>query len=120
MRHATRPRQQGRICRWPQHLPILKALGERAAGEAFAAREFDAAARRLQEEVSTLGRRISEALGPNSAFSRSLAEVDGRVTETVRKAADSVSAAMTRRKEADARSPATVEPTEEPAGSAPI
>jgi len=87
---------------------VRVSLGEKPA----AAPDFEAAARRLQEELAAMGRKITDSLGPNSAFSRSMAEFDDRVTETVRKAADGVSAAMGRRKEAEAR--AKTEPGERP------
>ncbi|RAK61071.1 hypothetical protein DJ021_15260 [Phenylobacterium hankyongense] len=76
------------------------SLGDKGRG---AGAEFESATRRLQEELSAVGRKINESLGPDSPFSRSMADLDERVTDTVRKAADSVSAAMARRKEADAR-----------------
>lgn len=71
------------------------SLGERGP----AAGEFEAANRRLQEELSALGRKITDSIGPESPFSRRMADLDDRVYEGVRKAADSVSAAMTRRRE---------------------
>ena len=74
---------------------VRVSLGERGPGLG----EFDAANRRLQEELSVLGRRITESIGPDSAFSRRMAELDDKVYEGVRRAADSVSAAMTRRRE---------------------
>jgi predicted RNase H-like HicB family nuclease len=61
--------------------------------------DFDATSRRLQEELSALGRRINDSLGPDSAFTRRMAEWDDRVIDGVRKAADSVSAAMARRRD---------------------
>ena len=54
----------------------------------------------MQDELKTLGRKISESMGPNSAFARRMSELDEQVYEGVRKAADSVSAAMSRRREA--------------------
>jgi predicted RNase H-like HicB family nuclease len=78
---------------------VRASLGEKPS----AGPDFEAAARRMQDELSSLGRKITDSLGPNSTFSRSMANFDDRVTETVRKAADSVSAAMARRKEAEAR-----------------
>jgi predicted RNase H-like HicB family nuclease len=74
---------------------VRVSLGERGP-----ANDFDAATRRLQEELSTLGRKINDSIGPGSAFSRRMSELDDQVYEGVRKAADSVSAAMTRRREA--------------------
>jgi len=75
---------------------VRMSLGERPRGGA----DFDAASRRLQEELSSLGRRINDSIGPDSAFSRRMAELDDRVFDGVRRAADSVSAAMSRRREA--------------------
>jgi predicted RNase H-like HicB family nuclease len=91
---------------------VRVSLGERGP----AAGEFDAANRRLQEELSALGRKITESIGPESPFSRRMADLDDRVYEGVRKAADSVSAAMTRRREtyraaaAHAEAPASEHP----------
>jgi len=74
---------------------VRVALGERGP-----ANDFDAATRRLQEELANLGRKINDSIGPESAFTRRMSELDQQVYEGVRKAADSVSAAMTRRREA--------------------
>ena len=81
---------------------VRAKLGERRASGA----DFEGTARRLQDELNAVGRKINESLGPDSAFSRSMASFDDRVTETIRKAADGVSAAMVRRREAEARSAA--------------
>lgn len=91
---------------------VRAQLGERGAGAA----EFEGVARRLQDELSAVGRKITENLGPDSALSRSLAEWDDRVSETIRKAADNVSAAMARRREVEARdvTPPAKEPVKEP------
>jgi predicted RNase H-like HicB family nuclease len=78
---------------------VRVSLGDRRA----VAPDFEGAARRLQDELSAVGRKINESLGPESAFSRSMAEFDDRVSDRIRKAADSVSAAMARRREAEAR-----------------
>jgi predicted RNase H-like HicB family nuclease len=77
------------------------ALGEKIGAGTGA--DFDAIARKLQDEWSVLGRKITEGLGPNSTFNRNVTEFDSKVTETIRKTADSISAAMARRKEAEAR-----------------
>jgi predicted RNase H-like HicB family nuclease len=74
---------------------VRVALGERGP-----ANDFDAATRRLQDELMSLGRRINDSIGPGSAFARRMTELDDQVYEGVRKAADSVSAAMSRRREA--------------------
>ena len=53
--------------------------------------------KRLQDELSTLGRRINDSIGPDSPFARRMNELDERVFDGVRKAAETVSAAMGRR-----------------------
>lgn len=75
------------------------ALGDKGIGG-----DFEAVARRLQDEWSVLGRKITESMGPDSAFHRSMTEFDQKVTEGVRKAAENVSAAMSKRKGEAARS----------------
>jgi hypothetical protein len=72
------------------------SLGEQPRAGA----EFDAVGRRIQDELTALGRRINDSIGPESAFSRRMAELDDRVLDGVRRAADSVSAAVARRREA--------------------
>jgi predicted RNase H-like HicB family nuclease len=74
---------------------VRVSLGERGATA-----DFDAATRRLQDELKTLGRKINDSIGPDSAFTRYMTDLDDQLVEGVRKAADSVSAAMTRRREA--------------------
>jgi len=89
---------------------VRVSLGERGASN-----EFEAATRRMQEELMTLGRKISDSIGPNSAFARRMSDLDDQVYEGVRRAADSVSAAMTRRREnrttADPGAPDPTRPT---------
>lgn len=75
---------------------VRMSLGEQPRGGA----EFDALGRRIQDELSALGRRINDSIGPESAFSRRMAEFDDRVLDGVRWAADNVSAAVSRRREA--------------------
>ena len=75
---------------------VRMSLGEQSRGAA----DFDAASRRLQDELSSLGHRINESIGPDSAFSRRMNELDDRLVDGVRRAADSVSAAISRRREA--------------------
>ena len=77
------------------------ALGDRPASPGVT--DFDAVARKLQDEWSVLGRKITDSLGPDSAFNRNMTEFDNKVTETIRKTADNISAAMARRKETEAR-----------------
>ncbi len=88
---------------------VRVSLGERGQ-----ANDFDATARRLQDELQTLGRKINESIGPGSAFSRRMAEVDDQVSDSVRKVADSVSAAMSRRRGARA---ADEPPADRPTGA---
>jgi predicted RNase H-like HicB family nuclease len=85
---------------------VRVSLGERGPGN-----DFEAATRKLQEELQALGRKINDSIGPGSDFSRAMSELDDQVYEGVRKVADKVSAAMTRRREA--RNPAAA-PSEPP------
>ena len=73
---------------------VRTSLGETASGGAY-----DPVGKRVSEELSALGRRINESLGPDSAFARRMNEIDDVVYEGVRRAADSVSAAISRRQE---------------------
>ena len=75
---------------------VRTSLGETYRG----AGEFDLVGRKLQDELTALGRRINESIGPDSPFTRRMNEIDGVVYEGVRKAADSVAAAMARRRDA--------------------
>lgn len=68
--------------------------------------DYEGAGRRLQDDFTTLARRINEAIGPNSAFDKRMSELDDRVYDGVRRAADSVSAAMRRREAARAEASA--------------
>ena len=72
---------------------VRASLGEgvRPAGS------HDDLGRRLQDDLAEIGRKLNESLGPDSAFSRRLNAMDDVVYEGVRKAADSLSAAMARR-----------------------
>jgi len=74
---------------------VRVSLGERGL-----APEFEAATRRLQEELRTLVRKVNDSVGPNSAFSRRITELDEQIYEGVRTAADNVSAALTRGRDA--------------------
>jgi predicted RNase H-like HicB family nuclease len=62
--------------------------------------DFEGAGRKLQDDFTTLARKINDAIGPDSAFEKRMADLDDRVYNGVRRAADSVSAAMSRRREA--------------------
>jgi predicted RNase H-like HicB family nuclease len=75
---------------------VRVSLGEQTRGGA----EFDAMGRRLQDELALLGQKINESIGPDSTFNRRMNELDDRLIDGVRRAADSVSAAMSRRREA--------------------
>jgi predicted RNase H-like HicB family nuclease len=88
---------------------VRVSLGERGP-----APDFDTAARGLQDELRTLGRKINDSIGPGSTFARRMTELDDQVYEGVRKAADSVSAAMTRRREAN-KAPDDAPPETSPA-----
>lgn len=76
---------------------IAKAVRVSLGDGAQAQGDFDAVGRRLQDELSALGRRINDSIGPESAFTRRMNELDERLYEGVRKAADNVSAAMARK-----------------------
>ncbi len=83
---------------------VRMSLGEQPRGSPnyagdFAG-DFGGAGRRMQDDFTDLARRINEAIGPNSAFERRMADLDGRIYDGMRRAADSVSAAMARRQEA--------------------
>lgn len=75
---------------------VRVSLGEQPQGGA----DFEGAGRRLQDDLAALARKINEAIGPNSAFERRMADLDDRLYDGVRRAADSVSAAMSRRRAA--------------------
>ncbi len=75
---------------------VRTSLGETARGSG----DFDAMGRRLQDELAALGRRIHESIGPDSPFTRRMNDLDGVLYDNVRKAAESVSAAMSRRRDA--------------------
>ncbi len=72
---------------------VRASLGEGSQAQG----DFDAIGRRLQDELNTLGRRINDSIGPESTFTRRMNELDERLYEGVRKAADNVSAAMARK-----------------------
>jgi hypothetical protein len=52
---------------------------------------------RLFEEMAEVGRRVNDALGPESAFGRAVAELDSRALESLRMLAGNVSSAVKRR-----------------------
>jgi predicted RNase H-like HicB family nuclease len=67
--------------------------------------DFEGAGRKLQEDFTALARKINEAIGPNSVFEKRMSDLDDRLYEGVRRAADSVSAAMARRRDARSSEP---------------
>ena len=73
---------------------VRQRLAESGRGERSSAA---AGSQRLQEEVAELGRRLNEALGPDSTFGRTVAELDGRALEGLRALADSVASAVRRK-----------------------
>ncbi len=60
---------------------------------------------RLFDEVAEVGRRVNDALGPESAFGRAVAELDTRALESLRMLAGNVSSAMKRRGREDGPPP---------------
>ncbi len=88
---------------------VRVSLGERPQGET----EYETVSRGLREELSALGRGLNEVIGPESPFGRRMADLDERLFEGVRKAADGVSSAMTRRQEAN-RAKQTAPPVDAP------
>ena len=72
-----------------------RALGENAFRSNL---DWDVTGKRIQEELSSLGKKLNEALGPESVFSRGVVDLDQRVFDRIQKAADSVSSAMAKRK----------------------
>ncbi|HEY5071864.1 MAG TPA: type II toxin-antitoxin system HicB family antitoxin [Caulobacteraceae bacterium] len=71
--------------------------------------DLEAATRRMQDELSALGRKLTDSLGPDSAFSRHMAELDVKIYDSIQRTADNVSAAMDRRKRTAAGRPARPE-----------
>ena len=73
---------------------------ERDAGKpGWRAADVDAAASALQGELSAAARKLKDQFAPGSAFNRSMQELDDRVSDMIRRTADSVSAAVTRRQD---------------------
>ncbi|HZZ32654.1 MAG TPA: type II toxin-antitoxin system HicB family antitoxin [Phenylobacterium sp.] len=71
---------------------VRMSLGEQPRND------FEGAGRKLQDDFAALARKINEAIGPNSTFEKRMADLDDRFYDGVRRAADSVSAAMARRR----------------------
>lgn len=90
------------------------SLGEQSRGD-----NFEGLGRKLQDDFTSLARKVNEAVGPNSPFERRMAELDERVYDGVRRAADSVSAAMARRRDQARGAAAGEEPVDAGAASKP-
>lgn len=73
---------------------VRMSLGEQPRND------FEGAGRKLQDDFTALARKINDAIGPSSTFEKRMADLDDRFYDGVRRAADSVSAAMARRREA--------------------
>jgi predicted RNase H-like HicB family nuclease len=82
---------------------IAQAVRERLGEVRQGGADFEGATRRVQDELAAMGRKIQDSLGPESAFSRSMTDLDIRLSDTIRKAADNVSSAMARRRDSQAR-----------------
>ena len=76
---------------------IAAAVRQRLAEPARGERGGATGSQRLQEEVAEMGRRLNEALGPDSTFGRTVAELDGRALEGLRALADNVASAVRRK-----------------------
>ncbi len=72
---------------------VLQRLGEDGAARG----EPSGGSQRLFEEVAEMGRRVNEALGPESTFGRAVAELDARALDGLRVLADNVASAVKRR-----------------------
>lgn len=79
-----------------QHLGE-QTWGAGAAGTAWNKADWEAASRRMQDELSTMGRRLNDNLGPDSSFARNMAELDDKLSDVIRRTADSVASAIRRR-----------------------
>jgi predicted RNase H-like HicB family nuclease len=75
-------------------------------GAGWTRADWEAASKRLQEEMSAMGRRLNENLGPDSTFARNMADLDDRLSDVIRRTADSVAAAV-RRRQAERHTPGT-------------
>lgn len=93
-------------------LGARRLLGEAAApsGEGPAGE----AGRRLQEEMTVLGRRVTEAIGPDSPFGRTVAELDARALDGLRRLGGEVQSAL----KSASRERRSAPPPPEPAGDA--
>jgi hypothetical protein len=84
-------------------LGARKLLGDSVGGET---------GKKIQGEIEDLGRRLNEALGPNSTVGRTLAELDGLAVDGFRRLSDEVRAAIKKTRHVD-------EPVVEPEPDAP-
>lgn len=75
-------------------LGARRLLGEAGAPEPGVAGETG---RKLQEEVADLGRRLNEAVGPESPFGRTLAELDAVALDGLRRLRGDVRSALRKR-----------------------
>lgn len=73
---------------------VRMSLGEQPRND------FEGAGRKLQDDLTALARKINEAIGPHSTFEKRMIDLDDRFYEGVRRTADSVSAAISRRRDA--------------------
>ena len=76
---------------------IAAAVRQRLGAAGAAGGMNGAGSQRLFEEVAEVGRRVNEALGPESAFGRTVAELDSRALESLRMLAGNMGAAVRRR-----------------------
>lgn len=75
------------------------------------------ASRKLQEEVAALGRRVNEAVGPDSHFGRTLAELDAMALDGLRRLGGEVQSALRSKPRRPERAPShasNAEPHEPP------
>ena len=72
---------------------VRQRLGDQASDETIGER---ASSQRLLDEVAEVGRRVNEALGPDSAFGRTLADLDARALDGLRLMAENVGAMVKR------------------------
>jgi predicted RNase H-like HicB family nuclease len=74
-----------------------QALGDGYQGATWNRAEWEAASRRWQDELNAMGRNLKENLGPDSAFARNMADLDDKLSDVIRRTADSVAQAVRRR-----------------------
>lgn len=87
---------------------LIAAIARQRLGEEVEAKApGEASTQKLQDEIVALGRRVNEVLGPDSTVVRTLAELDGRALEGLRKLASAVG----RRSRSGDKPPPAPEPT---------